>query len=335
MSLEDTLAAVGARAFPERHDLGITGLTEINEGWECEVYAFTVTGIEDGTSRADELILRVYQGRQGAAKCENECTALAALLGVGFPVPALLYEEEAPGIDGRPFAIVERIPGRLLGDLLGDVAPEEREALVQRFCRLLADLHALEWRSLVPNPSALDGRNGIERFLEMGRQITAHYGITEFDPVLAWLEDRRAAIALGSPSLTHGDYHPWNVLCPSPDKLVVIDWTNAEIQDYRFDLAWTLLLASSTVGPSFRDRILAEYETARGAPVEDLPYFEAIAATRRLGDIYISVRYGAEAMGMRPGAEALMSGENRHAQAAHQLLRERTGLSVPAFAGGV
>jgi aminoglycoside phosphotransferase (APT) family kinase protein len=133
--------------------------------------------------------------------------------------------------------------------------------------------------------------------------------------------------------VTHGDYHPWNILCPTPERLVVIDWTSAEIFDFRFDLAWTLLLIASTLGPEARERVLAGYEQARGAPVHDLAFFDVMAATRRLGDIIISLRHGAEAMGMRPGAEALMAGENPHLRAAYALLIDRTGLTIPSLAG--
>jgi aminoglycoside phosphotransferase (APT) family kinase protein len=333
MTAGSSLTLACARAFPDRHDLGITGLTEINDGWECRVFAFDIPGMHGGMSPGDGFILRIYQGQNAAGKCEGEWTALSALNRAGFPVPAIVYRETEPGIDGQPFIVMERIPGPQLGSLLARSADDERTALTRRFCHLFAELHTLEWRPYVPNAEELEARDSVAHWLAMARPYAARYSIPELEPVLDWLEAHIGDVHALPPSVTHGDYHPWNVLCPSTHELVVIDWTSAEIQDYRFDLGWTLLLAQSSLGPAARDRILAEYEAARGAPVDGLVYFEVIAATRRIADILISLRYGAEAMGMRPGAEAMMTtGGDRHLRAAYQVLTSRTGLVLPAFA---
>ncbi len=46
----------------------------------------------------------------------------------------------------------------------------------------------------------------------------------------------------------HWDYHPGNVLLRDDSSAVVIDWTQIDVSDPRFDLAWTLLLVSSYEG---------------------------------------------------------------------------------------
>jgi aminoglycoside phosphotransferase (APT) family kinase protein len=331
--VNDALVAACRRAFPGRDNLRIANLAEINEGWECQVFAFDLRSVGTGQPATENLILRIFQGSQAAAKCTGEGTALDALARAGFPVPSAFYRETEPGIEGKPFILMERIPGPQLGDLLRAADTAERDVLWRRFCRLFAGLHVLDWRPLVPDAAEREQRDEVAGWIATGRRIAARWSEQEFDPVFAWLEEHRPAVERIPPSVTHGDYHPWNILCPAPDRLVVIDWTSADIFDFRFDLAWTLLLITSSVGMETRDRVLADYEQARGAPVRDLAFFEVMAATRRLGDIIISLRHGAEAMGMRPGAESLMAGENRHLRAAYELLTARTGLTIASLAG--
>lgn len=46
----------------------------------------------------------------------------------------------------------------------------------------------------------------------------------------------------------------------------------------------------------------SEYFRISGRSANGLDYFRVLAATRRLGSILISLRYGPEVLGMRPGA---------------------------------
>ena len=112
-------------------------------------------------------------------------------------------------------------------------------------------------------------------------------------------------------------------------RLSVIDWTNAEIADYRYDLAWTLLLQGMYDGWALRDLILADYEVCLGRPVEGLAVFEAFACARRLLSMLVSLTQGAEAMGMRAGAANVMRGQIRHLENLYTLLCARTGLTLP------
>ena len=131
-------------------------------------------------------------------------------------------------------------------------------------------------------------------------------------------------------AVTHLDFHPWNILVRPGGAAFVIDWTQAGVTDYRLDLAWTLLLTGASLGPEARDLVLGEYERIAGAPLEDLAFFEAAAAAKRVLSIWISLRLGPERLGMRGGAEDLMRRDWHHLRCAYALLRERTGLSLPS-----
>ena len=60
--------------------------------------------------------------------------------------------------------------------------------------------------------------------------------VTDYDEVLDWLQTRTKAITPTEPTVVHGDFHPGNVLLRTDGASFVIDWTGADISDYRFDL---------------------------------------------------------------------------------------------------
>jgi len=140
------------------------------------------------------------------------------------------------------------------------------------------------------------------------------FGMPEFDPVLNWLESNEPAFAQWS--MNHNDLHPWNVIVEPGGRPVVIDWTNATVGDHRFDLAWTLLLMESNFDAETSQAVLSTYESVSGHKVEDFDFFEVGAAARRLFDITVSLRHGASAMGMLPGAAA-------------EMVKNRSTLDVP------
>ena len=124
------------------------------------------------------------------------------------------------------------------------------------------------------------------------------------------------------------DYHPYNILIREDGAAFVIDWTNLDVSDYRLDLAWTLLLMSTYGNPGACELVLGEYERAAGRRVDQIEYFEIAACLRRLFSIVVSLESGAAALGMRPGAEAMIKNVS-HIESVHERLRDRTGITIP------
>src|SRR5690606_38132611 len=106
-------------------------------------------------------------------------------------------------------------------------------------------------------------------------------------------------------AMIHWDFHPANVLFDPPDHYTVIDWTQAEIGDPRFDLAWTLLLAGTQASWEAAGRIQAGTIAQGGEVGPELDFFMAAACLKRLYSVLISLAKGAETLGMRPSAEAI------------------------------
>jgi len=152
-----------------------------------------------------------------------------------------------------------------------------------------------------------------------------------FKTIVDWLETRKSTAPSQRLSLAHLDFHPYNILVRKDGRPFIIDWTNFDLTDYRTDLAWTLLLCSTYGEPKMRDRILRMYEKIARSNVDNIEYFEVIAATRRIGSIYLSLRNGAEKMGMLPETVETMRRQKRHIEAVIQFLSERTGIEPEQF----
>jgi len=73
------------------------------------------------------------------------------------------------------------------------------------------------------------------------------------------------------------------------------------------------------------------YEKIARSNVEDIEYFEVIAATRRIGSIYLSLREGAEKLGMLPETVETMRRQKRHIETVIKVLSDRTGIALEEF----
>jgi len=342
-NMESRLQAHYVRAFPARQGVQVSDLTSISAGWESDMYSFTVEHGPAGERRRQELILRIYPGDDAHAKSAREFHGMSQLHKVGYPVPRVLTLEREESPFGKPFVIMERIEGQVLWPLLSRSPEEKKRELLTLFCELFVQLHTLDWQPFDRKRSDAQDRPFVH---DMARHDTgdpytfvdrqqrewrsALAGLPEagFLPVLEWLEARRDQAPCLRPAPIHWDYHPGNVLLRDDGSAVVIDWTQVEISDPRFDLAWTLLLVGSHESMEWHAFILREYERLAGARVEQLEYFDVAACVKRLAGVYFSLSLGPEKLGMRPDAVAMMKQQMGAHKKVYDLLLERTGIRI-------
>lgn len=79
--------------------------------------------------------------------------------------------------------------------------------------------------------------------------------------------------------LIHGDFYLGNVL-ESQGKYIVIDWTNGQLGDPRYDIAWFMVLLRIYVGQRYSDYYRSLYLEQNPYTYEELELFEAIACLR-------------------------------------------------------
>lgn len=81
--------------------------------------------------------------------------------------------------------------------------------------------------------------------------------------------------------LIHGDYHLGNVL-ETNGKYTIIDWTNVQLGDPRYDIAWSILLLRVYAGERYAGTYQMAFLNAGSCTPAELELFEALAALRWL-----------------------------------------------------
>jgi len=210
----------------------------------------------------------------------------------------------------------------------------EKLRLWSLFTRCFVRLHGLDWKVVVPNPSRYEFNDlfeYIEKPLQYEKRVVAEYKLDEFLEVVEWLEERLNTVPGEQLSLVHYDYHPENIVLSTEKKPFVIDWSVSRVTDYRVDLGWTLL-CESTYGPrEIRNVILNEYQHFSKSRVQDIEFFEIVAALRRLRVMAISLTGKDDVVGSRPEVDAILEGDTKHVDGVIEILKDRTGITLHRF----
>ena len=282
-------------------------LRRLSTGWESDIDVVSVPGLHDGM---DLVVLRSYFGASAGATVLAEARALELLASLGYPVPEVLLVEPSAVPLGRPFLLMQYIAGDTLGVRMRSTDPALRRAAVARLVSLFAQLHRLPWSrsemaQALPRYTLRGALDGLAAYAQ-------RFPSAAFDACLGWLHSNVERVREMPLAVIHFDFHAQNVLVDGEDRAWVIDWTQCQITDPRLDLAWTMTLVGSEQGVQAAMAVRDGYAEAtrqlgRDLPLEDLGYFEAAAAARRVLSVLISLAHGADALGMRPGAEQTMT----------------------------
>jgi aminoglycoside phosphotransferase (APT) family kinase protein len=239
---------------------------------------------------------------------------------------------------------MQRINGRLMGETFNE-SENGMAASLQLFCKMFVDLHSYDVAPflsdcrIISDPSVYDFKdpyNSVKRLLSEFKLRTSLVSADKptfslFSRIVDWLEEKKSTVPTRRLSLVHLDYHPNNIIMRNDGAPFIIDWAGFDIMDFRVDLAWTLLLCSTYGEPKMRDRILRIYEKIAKSEVENIEYFEVIAATQRIGLLYLSLKYGAEKMGILPETVETMRRQKGHIEAVTKVLSDRTGIDSKEF----
>ncbi len=319
--------------FPARLNLEILNWARMADGLASDVYGCTVCYEEDGQSHSDAVIVKSYPRGHAphlaAQTASAEFNTMRLLHTAGYPVPRVLLLETDPEPFGRPFMIMERVPGRPLWDVLRSATAERAADLTRLFCQLFVDLHALDYLPFLPDPALpelYDDTSSIRREIHTLRQMALDANRTTFLPVIDWLQGQETSIRGGRMALIHRDYHPWNVLLAEDGRAYVIDW-NAEVSDFRFDLAWTLDLMRRAGFADFAQAALDGYQQIVGEPVLDLDTFAVAANIRWMMIVLNSLQSGTALRSDAAGSfRQLITPMINNACA---LIEDHTGIAIP------
>lgn len=326
---QERLAEFLGRQYPELKALQVLELSEFGEGWETDLYRLRLTGTRSGKPSPLGLVLRLYKGSDALEKARKEFSLMTGVTPFGIPTPRVDALVTDLSILEHPFIVMEHIQG---GTLEVRIRTEGVSQWLDPMMQVLARIHAIPWEELItepegPLPQSDEPLAFIGSLLgEMDRTID-RYGLTDFGPTKNWLHEREALGAATAPALIHNDYHPQNILIKE-DELVIIDWSFAEISDYRMDLAWSVLLIGVLAGHEHRSAMLEAYERAAGSPVENFEYFEALKFTMRMLTIATWLDEAVEVPVPRITKQAIRGDYKVHVLNPYRRLKEITGLEI-------
>ena len=214
----------------------------ITGGYDTAIYAFHLTGTEGPWH--EPLILRLF--RPGDTdRPRIEAAVQNALADSGYPCPRALLAGGDDRIDGRPYMIMERVPGRRLIDYI--TSPGRRTLRASStLATAQVRLHAIDTSGLRERLIAHGlRRDDLERltfdapFAALESVITG-LRLEGLSKAMAWLRaQRRPARA---EVICHGDLHPANVMLEDDGAYHVIDWPGMRFAEPEYDVARSVIL---------------------------------------------------------------------------------------------
>jgi len=264
----------------------------LSGGFDTSVSAFRLKGAPAAWS--GDLVLRVMGFAASATRVRREAATHAALVEAGFPAPRILLAEPDGAVLGKPFLIMERLPGETMWS--ATVGPNGRLARLRAMPRQLGEIHArlhgVAGEALLASARRFDVDPALVTLAgEVGRIRTRieEAGVAGLLPGAAWLEQKLPPPAQPE-VICHGDFHPLNIMVQDGQVTGVIDWPQAIVAEPAYDVAATRVLgrfgnlriptwARAPAGLGrwlMLRRYRLTYRAHRPLDERNIPYFEAV-----------------------------------------------------------
>jgi aminoglycoside phosphotransferase (APT) family kinase protein len=320
------------RQYPELERLEILELTELVESWETDLFRLQLTATQNGAPEIVELVLRLYKGNDPLEQAQKEFSLMKDVKRFGVATPRVDALVTDRSILQHPFIVMEYISGGTLETRIGSDGVSQ---WLDPMLEVLVRIHDVPWVELLPEPKRPLPRLDeplvyVGGLLDEMDLVIERHGLDGFEPTMGWLREREALGSSTQPVLIHNDYHPQNILLRE-DLLVVIDWSFAEIGDFRMDLAWSTLLLDVMVGGDYRAAMLEAYEQAAGTHIENFEFFEALKFTMRMVTIGMWLDEAVVIPVAGITKHAIRTDYKVHVMNPYHRLKEITGLEIPTI----
>jgi aminoglycoside phosphotransferase (APT) family kinase protein len=273
------------RAQLPTDELRIVGLDRVDFGHSAEMMVLTIV---TGSQRRD-VVLRLRPRPPALLEpydLARQFDILRALAPTPVRAPRALWLEATGDVLGRPFFVMERVPGSVYEMQAPENASDER---IRRMCRSMAEqLAAIHRVDLVATGLAAldDGRDHLDRELahwehEMHR--VQRGPLPALERLLAGLTETKP-VPYPFVTLVHGDSKPGNFAFVGDDVSAVFDWEMTTLGDPLTDIGWMELLWMQPVGitshpsaPSVEE-FISHYESASGIRTRNRAWYRALNA---------------------------------------------------------
>jgi aminoglycoside phosphotransferase (APT) family kinase protein len=168
----------------------------------------------------------------GPADIPRQGRIMQALHAQGLPVPAILAMTDEPAVDGRPFVLMEAMPGERIE--LAATTVSDPLLLARSAIQVLRELQAVPLQdSGIPHDPPMSLAGELSRWSWLMDRAPE-----ELTGQASALRDRlAAAIPADKPVvMVHGDYHFGNMLFSDGRVSAVLDWEIAELGHPLLDL---------------------------------------------------------------------------------------------------
>jgi len=219
-------------------------------GASKENFSFDLEWSEAGQRRREELLLRMDPGEAIVETHRLREFQLIRAVAGALPAPKVYWVDADGEWLGRPFLVMQRMPGKTQPELGGKASgvgiafdPSLRERLAPQFVEALVGLHAIPWREkdLSAFEAPAEGTTeAAEWNLNWWQRVWEEDRVEDHPVVVlaaAWLRERlpRAAAI----TLVHGDFRSGNFLYTDDGRIqAFLDWELGHLGDPHEDLAW-------------------------------------------------------------------------------------------------
>jgi aminoglycoside phosphotransferase (APT) family kinase protein len=279
-----------ASQLPEASDLRIEDIGQVTFGHSAEMTLLTLAWRADGADTRQDVVLRARPPSPGLLEpydLRRQFDILRGLEATPVRSPRALWIEETGEVLGRPFYVMERLPGtvyehRVPRELRQD--PDRVRRMAGRVMEQIAAIHLTDLRATGLDRLG-DGRDYLDRELDRwAGQVSRwrHEPLPALERLSAALRDRRPQ---PSPRVTlvHGDTKGGNFAFTGDDVTGVFDWEMASVGDPMADIAWAEVTWRTTLPFSMlsacdMEELLAGYEKLTGIALHDRPWHRALQA---------------------------------------------------------
>ncbi len=342
------------RQRPEASDLRVHDVDMPRAtGFSNETVFYRATWSETGATRTGRYVARIEPEDGGLfpvqtpaceVSVEVQHRVMQAVAATGLvPIAPLLAYEGDRSVLGRPFFVMEFVPGEIPADvprysqtgfLVDDAKPADRERMMSSGVDAMAELGRIDWRAA--DLGWLDASGQGEPTLALQLALYRSYCVDALGdrehPVLMrgldWLDANAPDAPVG---LSWGDSRLGNIIWQDYRCAAVCDWEAVSLVAPEADIGWWVMFdrmsfddleAPRLEGFPTREQMVARWEARTGRAVaDDIDYWE-IFAVMRFCAIMIKLGDRIARAGMLP-AGADMSVENGTTDALERLLAKQ------------